>query len=78
MSSFGLSEHDTNNAKEANAPLHCYWDSWVLLALTASVVFTLRESMIGGISLLAYEGLCYIGTGPLVFCIIYFIYKKEW
>ena len=66
--------------KTQNVPKvkHWYWDNWVMLSLTCACCLTLREVMIGEFSQLAYEGLYYIGTGPLLPNILYFIYRKEW
>ena len=39
---------------------------------------TIRELMIGEFTELGLQGLYYLATGPLLFCIIYFVHRKEW
>ena len=57
---------------------HWYWDNWIMLALSSAVCFTIRELMIGEFSQIGMQGLFYYASGPLPFCVAYFILRKEW
>ena len=56
-----------------------FWDNWFLLAFSCAICDAVRCMLVGEISNLPHnEGYYYIAPGPIVFCIAYFIYRKEW
>ena len=57
---------------------HCYWDSWVLLTLTAAILFSIRELCMVEFSHLSFEGLLYMGAGSIPFPVGYFIVQGRW
>ena len=57
---------------------HWYWDSWVLLSVSAAIIFSVRELCMAEFSHLSFEGLLYMGYGPLPFSIGYFWMRREW
>ena len=57
---------------------HWFWDSWVLMSASAAIIFAMRAILIAEFSQLAFEGLYYMGFGPVPLCIVYFILNKEW
>ena len=57
---------------------HWFWNSWVLMSASAAVIFAIRALLIAEFSQLAFEGLFYMGFGPVPLCILYFSLRKEW
>ena len=58
---------------------HWFWDNWFLLAFTGTICEATRCMLVGEISHLPNnEGYYYMAPGPIIFCLGYFIYRKEW
>ena len=57
---------------------HWFWGNWIVLGLSAALVFTVRSLVMGEMSQQGYEGLYYLATGEILPGVIVFIYKKEW
>ena len=56
---------------------HWFWDSWVLLTLTAAVLLSIKELCMVKNSHSSFNGLLYTGLGPLTVALGYFIKRKE-
>ena len=63
---------------KVNKVKHWYWDSFIFLAISSAVLFTIRSILVGELTALEYEGLYYMSTGPPLWSGGYFIYKREW
>ena len=40
--------------------------------------FALRVLVVGEMTSLGFDGLYFFSTGSAIFCLVYFIYRKEW
>ena len=57
---------------------HWYKDSWILLALSSALLFSISNMFVGDLGKLGLKSFYYWGTGAFVVSIIYFIKTKEW
>ena len=48
------------------------------MSFSSAIIFAVRELLIAEFSQLSFEGLYYMGYGPVPLCILYFTLRKEW
>ena len=58
-------------------PKHWYWDSWVLLSLSAMLAFTGGNLVIQSTSHLRFAAMEYVSTGSVIVCLVYFWVKGQ-
>ena len=68
-----MSLHDKLLAKKLEKPKeHWFWDSWVLLALSATCCFATCNLLIAELSYLGPFSIMYFSCGSMLVCILYF------
>jgi hypothetical protein len=62
----------TYDDESLNKQEHWYWDSWVLLALSATCCFASANLAIAELSYLGIESVMYFSFGSLIMTLFYF------
>jgi hypothetical protein len=69
-----LMTHDDESLKVQE---HWYWDSWVLLALSATCCFASGNLVIAELSYLGVGSIMYFSFGSLVVTLLYFYFTTR-
>lgn len=67
----------TYDDESLNKQKHWYWDSWVLLALSATCCFASANLAIAELSYLGIESIMYFSFGSLMMTLFYFYFTTR-